>query len=526
MNQLAIVGCEASGKTVFMSALTDHYRASLVPENQAANRFVRFGQRQMRALRLWPPATNPGRTLEMDWSLRRDGEILTQIKMLEFGGETFRAAFREDDTTETHRQAVKDLMAYLSEADFIIVLVSLKELFREPGEATEEEFDRDTESIWVTRGLLDFIHEKIPLAGVAIGLTQADRYRKELAAAGGSEKALAAHWPSIRAVAANVPVVEVASVSGTDDEGRPEEDYRTDGVLPIMREMARSLFGSSEKLLAELSAIRAELENLDPNEAAGPYNSKARKFAAKLTDLARVSTIGGEDRAREIIELGTDLKRFRERLKTVRKPKDLPPKPPAKRPPAARRAFWLALLLAATIPFAIEYGNFNMLPQPVAKPVPPPVLPAPNVVTNEVPVVTSEIVSATASVPPAIETNAAAVATTPEPIVAASNELMQASIETNQVSLVTEQAAVEPPQATNIVAQTTPATLPGDSNKTFRVWHDHKGKAIEACWLSTAADGQAVFLETRKGRNIRAVLYKLSEEDRAYIQSQLSNTAH
>lgn len=240
MARMAIVGCEASGKTVFMSALTDHFRAAddsdrpcLVPESSAANRFAAFAQRQLRVLRQWPPATNPGKTVELDWTLRRDGETVGEIRMLEFGGETFRAAFRGEGGEKLRTEAVRDLTDYLSAADIIVVLVSLKDLFRDPGSLSAEEFERDTEALWVTRGLLDFAHKHRPDARVVIALTQADRYRNELETGGGAERVFAERWPSIRAVAAHCPVVAVASVSATDDEGRPQEGFSTEGVRTV-----------------------------------------------------------------------------------------------------------------------------------------------------------------------------------------------------------------------------------------------------------------------------------------------------
>ena len=102
MSKLAIVGCEASGKTVFMSALADLYREALVPENAAANHFQRFAARQLRSLRQWPPATNPGKAMELQFSMRREGETIASFSLLEFGGETFRAAFRGTDETPEH----------------------------------------------------------------------------------------------------------------------------------------------------------------------------------------------------------------------------------------------------------------------------------------------------------------------------------------------------------------------------------------------------------------------------------------
>ena len=205
MTRLTIVGCEASGKTVFMSALADLYRDALTPENQAANRFARLAARQLRARREWPPATNPERSAALDFALRANGRRLARFSLLEFGGETFRAAFRDDEGAPAHKSAVKRLLDYLADADFVAVLVSLKELLRNPGAVPMEDFERDTESLWVTRGLLEFVRAHLPRAGVVIGLTRADLYRAEIAAAGGAAALFARHWPSIRAVAPGSP---------------------------------------------------------------------------------------------------------------------------------------------------------------------------------------------------------------------------------------------------------------------------------------------------------------------------------
>jgi hypothetical protein len=245
MSKIAVVGCEASGKTVFMAAMTDQYRPDpdrpdrpcLVPENSAANSFGAFLRRQMRSLRMWPPATNPGRTVEMEWTLRRGGKAIADLGMLEFGGETLRAAFRDEGGKDAQREAVDSLMRYLGDCGFFIVLVSIKELLRDPGTMSMADFERDTEAIWVTRGIIDFVRTRIPGAGVVVGLTQADRYRDELERAGGPERLLARRWPTIAAITADIKVVPVASVSATDADGNPAEGFVTDGILPVTQEL-------------------------------------------------------------------------------------------------------------------------------------------------------------------------------------------------------------------------------------------------------------------------------------------------
>lgn len=294
MGRMAVVGCEASGKTVFLSALADLYQPRgtdpaalcLMPENQAANRFAAFQRRQMRSLRQWPPATNPGKALRMDWTLRAGGQKITDISMLEFGGETFRAAFRESEEAPAHREAVQALLDYLSEADFIVVLVSIKELLRDPGTLPAEQFERDTESVWVTRGLLNFIRTRLPGAGTVIGLTQADRYAAELSAAGGAAGLLSARWPTIGVLAQEIPVVPVASVSATDAEGRPAEGYTTEGVVPVIRELARQSYGEPTALRGALEEMGRRLDGMKPARDLAAYQTLSARFGATIEKLA------------------------------------------------------------------------------------------------------------------------------------------------------------------------------------------------------------------------------------------------
>lgn len=503
MARIAIVGCEASGKTVFMSALTDFY-PNLVPENSASNRFAAFAHRQLRTLRQWPPATNPGRTIALEWSLRgANGETLADISMLEFGGETFRAAFREDEGSSRRQAAVKELMDYLAAADFVILLVSLKELLRDDMVVADAEFERNTEALWVTRGLIEFIRERLPGAGVVIGLTQADRYRDALAAGGGAAAVFAARWPRIRAVAPDFPVVEVASVSATDADGRPAEGFKTDGILPAMRCFAHHACGDPRQLLDEMAAQREDLDAYlegrpsthSPIAGDSAYSSRVRKFSRQLAAVIRSSAITRDNFAREIGACEAALSRHEAEAKKRRGKKAVGAKrrKSAKRrgAPVVRRVFLLALLLALTIAFANEYlpqGCISASCRRVisrltkfAKQDSPEQLPTP--ATNAAP--------------------AAAVATP-----------------TNGAPATAAETAAPVTNAAP-VAVAEPTVLPAKPEPQFRLWHDHKGGVIKAKWIDTAKDGKSITLETEKGRRIRAVLHKFSDADRRYIEDNL-----
>ncbi|MBR5549885.1 MAG: hypothetical protein IKU71_09170 [Kiritimatiellae bacterium] len=494
--RLAVVGCEASGKTVFMAALADYYRPDnanglcLVPENSATNRFSRALVRQMRCLRQWPSATNPDKTVEMEWSLRSDGEIIANIDMLEFGGETFRAVFRGEGGEKMRKQSEKALLDYLAAADSVVVLVSIKELLRDPGSVSIEEFERDTEAMWVTRGLLDFAREKLPGAGVVIGLTQADRYRGELAAAGGARKLFSSRWPTIAAAAHSIPVVEVASVSATDENGNPAKGYSTEGVLPVMRELARQNYGELSETKAEMTAI---LES-DVSSA-----SKARKYGAKLTALSRHAALSGEDERDFIKEAQAKLEELNAHAKAERpkQGKKKKSRPKVARP-RVRRVFLLALLLASSIALLSQHIGtaldvIKMKPQPETTPA-----------QVEVPQV------APTNEPPA-QVEAEQVAQTNEPSAQVEAEQVAATNEPPSQVIITQ---VEAPQV-----EAPQVLQPAETE--FRLWTDHNGKKIKARWIATDDDSEHITLETPSGKKINAVLRKFSAEDRAYIQSKL-----
>ena len=514
--RLAVVGCEASGKTVFMAALADYYRPDnanglcLVPENSATNRFSRALVRQMRSLRQWPSATNPDKTVEMEWSIRSDGETVANIDMLEFGGETFRAVFRGEGGEKMRKQSEKALLDYLAAADSVVVLVSIKELLRDPGSVSMEEFERDTEAMWVTRGLLDFVREKLPGAGVVIGLTQADRYRGELAAAGGAGKLFASRWPTIAAAAHSIPVVEVASVSATDENGNPAEGYSTEGVLPVMRELARQNYGEPSETKAAMTAI---LES-DVSSA-----SKARKYGAKLTALARHAALSGEDDRDFIKGAQAKLEELNAQAKAERpKPSKKKKRRPKGAGPRTRRVFLLALLLASSIALLSQHIGtalevFREQPTEMAT---LPQIEVPQVVTtNETPVqVEAEQVAPTNEPPAQVE--APQVAPTNEPLAQVEAKQVVTTNEPPSQVIITQ---VEAPQVDVPQAEAPQVARPAEPE--FRLWTDHNGKKIKARWLATDDDGEHITLETPSGKKINAVLRKFSAEDRAYIQSRL-----
>jgi len=518
--KMAVVGCEASGKTVFMCALADYFgrdaannplRLKLTPENAAANRFERFQFRQMRCQRQWPPATAPDRTVEIKWSLRHNGASLASIELLEFGGETFRAAFRDGEAAQRDG-SVGELLKYLGDADFFVVLVSLKALLTLPDTLSDEDFDRETEALWVTRGILKFILEKRPNAGVVIGLTQADKYRNELGEAGGPKAFFASHWPTVAAAIGDIPVVDVASVSKTDEAGNPAEGYHTHGILPVMRIFAKHCFGSEDALENGAAGIRPGAGI--PVQKVGAPDAKV---AALTGDMPPIKTS------------------LSSAISTVRSGSA------AEAPVAARKVSPVPVALAVTLLVlagGIIWGLSNRAPDPnAAKAAAPQAIPVVVMVTNTVEklvevekVVKTEIpvtntveklvrVAVTNTVERRIEVP---VTNTVEKIVKVKEVVTNVVEKPMSVGL----ALTNLPSATTVSAPTnmtllSEAELQKQVPPGYRIWTDYNGRRIIARWTGVAVDESGITIVTRYNRRIDAVLWKFSPEDQKYIKDEI-----
>lgn len=305
MNKFAIVGCEASGKTVLTASLADFFqpgnsgrRCSMVPENVAAHRFFEYTQYQMRTKHAWPQATNPDKTTAMKWSLRVDGELVSEVEMLDFGGEVFRAAFREGEPTKGSVAAQNALMDYLSTADFIVVTVSLGVLMRDielPDGISPTDFARDAEAKWVTRGLLDFVHKHLPrTTGVVIALTQADLYYDELEKYEGPDGLFMKAWPTVAAIYPEIPVVAVSSVSGVAEDGSPAEGYSSEGVLPLMSVFADFRVGGVDAARERIASLGGQLRDAPENTDPRVYRKYIDEYAEQVRLFGVASGLTGD----------------------------------------------------------------------------------------------------------------------------------------------------------------------------------------------------------------------------------------
>lgn len=313
MSKIAIVGCDASGKTVFVSALTEYYKAgqrigqtcAMVAADGATRKYTDELHHTMRILHQWPKATPVGTDAgvrKLKWSMIKDGRPITEIQLLDYGGENFRYAFRDDGTVR-NAAVVEVLVNYISEADYIVITVGLDNMVRSlsPEKYKEmengaEEYNRDSEAQWITNGLLKLVAPKLSdnPPGVLIALTQADKYKSLLNEYGGAKGLFARCWPDVDMMYPNLNVVAVASVDKIAANGQPADDYRTDGVLTVMKEFSRYTFGDCDEVVGRLDALRDRLCNMTTVNGQTDYEDSFVQYSSAMNELHEKTAIVDE----------------------------------------------------------------------------------------------------------------------------------------------------------------------------------------------------------------------------------------
>ena len=304
MSRIAIVGCDASGKTVFVSALADYYKSgqrigqscALIPANTVTRQYTDKLHHTMRIQHQWPSATVTSSAeglRKMKWTMMKDGAPLTEIEMLDYGGENFRYAFRDDGTTR-NAAVVDVLVNYIAEADYIVITVGMDNMIRKltpevyrDMEDGGEEYDRDSEAQWITNGLLKLVKPKLGSnpPGVVVALTQADKHRDKLAEYGSAKALFAKCWADIDMMYPNLTVVAVASVDKLTAGGFPADDYRTDGVLSVMKEFSRYAFGDCDEVSNRLVQLSNRLCNMTDVRTPADFEETLTQYQSAMREL-------------------------------------------------------------------------------------------------------------------------------------------------------------------------------------------------------------------------------------------------
>jgi hypothetical protein len=273
MGKVAIVGVEGSGKTVLMAGLCECFKQVpgsddpyLIPENQAAFKFMETVPYMLRVKRQWPAATGIDNLRAMRWSYRCGHEVLETVELLDYPGELYRLAFgdaeevRKEDL-ESKRDEVKKFLDHLIDADTLLVLLNLSDVIN------LGENHKNLETVWITRGILSYAKKLKNVKHTVLVFTQADRYATELKAAGGPEGLYSTRLPMLKTLFPKQEVMAVSAVSATDGSGCPIRGYSSEGCQMIMRCI---LADQSNVLLMSLSNCEASLEKIEGFNSGNP----------------------------------------------------------------------------------------------------------------------------------------------------------------------------------------------------------------------------------------------------------------
>ena len=280
MSKVAIVGVEGSGKTVLMAALGEMYgqisndSLYLMPENQAAFAFMTRIPHKMRVERQWPEATAIESMKNLKWTVRVGAEVLTELEMLDYPGEIYRMAFgdREEAEIDSFKEQIHEFLEHLVTADFLIVLLNLKDAMDVGANA------RNNETVWLTRGIFDYAKKLPNIKQRLLVFTQADKYRHLLEGEGGAKALQEEYLPMLSILHPDLECMAISAVDAPETDA-PSANPSADGGL--------------QELMAQIITA-----------------SKAGQRAIELYDICQIAAVEAMREYSSLIELEQAAQRY------------------------------------------------------------------------------------------------------------------------------------------------------------------------------------------------------------------------
>ncbi|MEI8041436.1 MAG: hypothetical protein WCL11_08515 [Verrucomicrobiota bacterium] len=233
--RVAILGCEASGKTVFIAAMAHQFqergkhRFFLECGNRTA---INFLGRTWRILASgdWPPPTNMNQLHTAEFVLHdSQSENRHQVMVLDFAGEYYRAVFG-DDEPNLEGTVSRQLWDFACKADITLILISLDDFI---DSAPHERLEQNE---FAPKKIADLA--KARGAVFAVVFSKADRFKAELQKHNNNWKTVfAAFLPATHGAHPDAPVFAVSSVNKTiADHGReiPGPDFDSEGYDKLL----------------------------------------------------------------------------------------------------------------------------------------------------------------------------------------------------------------------------------------------------------------------------------------------------
>ncbi|MEI7945565.1 MAG: hypothetical protein WCJ02_02665 [bacterium] len=292
MGKVAIVGVEGSGKTVLMAGLCECFKQVpgtddpyLMPENQAAFKFMETVPYMLRVKRQWPAATSIDNLRAMRWTYRCGDEVLETVELLDYPGELYRLAFGDAEEVrkeelESKRDEVKKFLDHLIDADTLLVLLNLSDVIN------LGENHKNLETVWITRGILTYAKKLPNIKHTVLVFTQADRYAEELQTAGGPDALYAQKLPMLKTLFPEQQVIAIAAISKMDSEGRPNDNYSSEACRTIMKVMLADYLTQAKKCLVACEEKLKEIESFKTGNV-GDYSNLVCAYGKAIEEFQK-----------------------------------------------------------------------------------------------------------------------------------------------------------------------------------------------------------------------------------------------
>ena len=178
MSKILFLGHEGSGKTVLMGVLSRYFETAgdgkwgLNPKNQDAFTFMEFVPAMLAAGK-WPAQTTLDGLRCFEWDVEYEGKTYSQIEMVDYPGEAFRALFDQSKLTDILNNLRPDctiLSDLIRSAENIFLVINPGDILRNEGNI------KRTETIWQLCEAVDYLKTLPKKPKLTLVLTQMDRY--------------------------------------------------------------------------------------------------------------------------------------------------------------------------------------------------------------------------------------------------------------------------------------------------------------------------------------------------------------
>ena len=269
---IAIVGLEASGKTVLMTALarklaqTSSRGYFLDP---IGNRTIKYIEKNWAILQSgeWPASTPPGEMFKLKWNFHvQNGKSACEtasLQMIDAAGQDMRQLFSDESVLEQLPEHFRPLVQYMQNASILLVVLNIKDYIGE-GDTT-----RKIENQAALKYALDVLQKSNRRA--ALIFTQMDQYSEFIDSRGGLENFCREELPYIYNAYVSSqknPLIGVAAVNRTEvremSDGTfqrvPAPGFDSDGLEQIGDWLAARVLELCQQEKAKEKAEKIRLE--------------------------------------------------------------------------------------------------------------------------------------------------------------------------------------------------------------------------------------------------------------------------